>query len=345
MAGSTTNTDILAGVNQLIQAINDLVLVSNCTPAVSVTCSCGTDGSDPPSDPGTEGGAPPDGWEDTDDPPGSPEYNDRKCKIANMLHEQYRGYMQEWSNNGVDIITAAGIVAAITLIAELATPFPLIDGVIGAVLGITTALAIILLNESVDLDNLINLMDANQTDLVCALYNSSGSQVAQDDYIDILETAGAQTGTIILLRAALAIDALNYLFFKKDEAIEASLANYTPPIDCGSCGAPITATITGGTLIAGSTTSGDMTIQGEFYTGLPPSHYLCAVIWSGQTDVDTEITGWVNVPHTGSDFRAWENGTVIIDQDTPPVLTLLDCKSIDFRSNDENTTFRFQWTP
>jgi hypothetical protein len=112
---------------------------------------------------------------------------------------------------------------------------------------------------------LIALIDANEDDLICALYNATTSQDAKDDYIQVLDTAGASAGALLLLQAIFVIDTLNALFFSSEENpdLESAIASYVPPIpcDCGCAGW----TLLFGTLASGSLTDGlPFTIDSAF---------------------------------------------------------------------------------
>lgn len=234
MAGAEDNTNILEGMNQVIKAVNDLVLTS------TTTLNCGGCGTDPPSEPGEEGEEPPPGWAETDDPPGEAGYQTRKCKVANLTHESMLEWMVLWQTYNVDDYVAGSLTVLVVLLGTLVglLAFPVLGAVIGSILGFYGGLALIIIAGGFDLDALVSLMGANEEDLVCALYVSTDAGSAKADYISVLQTAGASAGDIALLEAAIAIDAMNLLFFKKEVgqgAIEAALDGYTGPVDCGDC--------------------------------------------------------------------------------------------------------------
>jgi hypothetical protein len=264
MPGLTDNTDILTGVNQLIQAINDLVISSscNCAPAVSFSCSCGTGGgSEGPSAGGTEGGAPPTGWEDVPGAlPGSGPYNIRKCNVANATFDNIKLWIEQWKIYNVDTYSAALIIPLTSLIGflagELATPVPLIDGIAGLIVGFLIGIAIAVVGGGFDLDNILSIMDTYHQELVCALFEATSTQQAQDDFITVLQENGASAGDILLLRAVLTVDLLNFLFFTRDPIIETALSeDYNPPLPCNCLGCNWSLG-QNGTLVSGSLAAG-----------------------------------------------------------------------------------------
>lgn len=230
MAGVEDNTNILEGMNQVIKAVNDLVLSS------STTLNCGGCGTEPPSDPGEEGEAPPPGWQDLDDAPGTPDYQERKCKVANLIHENYTDWMTLWKAYSVDTYTAGSVTVLITLLGTLLglLALPMLGLIAGAVIGFYAGLALVIIAGGFDLDNLLILLGTEEEDLVCALYNSNDAQTGKDNYIQTLSDAGASAGTLALLEAAIAINAMNLLYFRKDgqDAVEAMLDGYSGPVDC-----------------------------------------------------------------------------------------------------------------
>lgn len=216
---------------------------------------------------GTEGGVAPQNFVDPPTAPGTPEYDERKCKIANLNHEQVMDWLDSWIVNGVDSYIGRGIVGAATfillttilgtLMGEMTTPFPFIDALAGGVVAFIASIATVILAESFSLTTLIALMNANEDDLVCALYLATSAQEAQDDYIQVLDDAGAAAGALLLLQVIFTVDTLNALFFGSEDnpALEIALVGYTPPIPCNCVCAGWD--LLNGTLSSGSLTDGN----------------------------------------------------------------------------------------
>lgn len=199
-------------------------------------------GTEVPSDSGIEYGAPPGYFEPTDEGPGAQTYYSRKCKVAHATHDSYREWLQGWIEQGIDSILDLQI-ATLSVLMSLAlgailTPVPILDEATVIVVGIAAEIALtyISLQGEVDLQGIINIMDAHRDELVCALYEAGDATQARDDYTAILSANGASVGDTTLIAAMMVFDVLNNLFFKSSEAIEAALAVYTPPDNCSGCG-------------------------------------------------------------------------------------------------------------
>lgn len=216
-----------------------------CSPDVNIDVSCGSSGcgggcDNPPSQPGVEGETPPEGW--IDPPEVSPEF-DRKCRVANMTHEGIRQVIYQFYRNDLgDIITTLGLGTAVGVVMAVLT---IITGPIGltiAVAGVVTGICLAFVGQSVDLDELLGILDTNAQDLVCALYSSLDAQAAVDDFVSVLESGGANPAQTNLIRAIFIIDAANALFFSPDNSsgdkLEADLDGYSPTIDCSLCSTP-----------------------------------------------------------------------------------------------------------
>ncbi len=250
------------GLTDLIDAINGLK-----TTGGNVACGC-AGGTIQGSTNGTEGGVPPLNFVEPPTPSGTPEYDTRKCKIANLNHQQVVEWLDSWVVNGVDSYIGRGVLGAAafvlltttlgTLVGELATPFPFIDALAGGVVAFIASIAVVIIAQSFDLSVLIALMNAQEQALVCAFHNATSAQQAQDDYIQVLDDAGAAAGALLLLQAIFSIDTLNALFFgsEANPDLEDALDGYTSPIDCANCGCAGWE-IYVGTLSSGSLTDGN----------------------------------------------------------------------------------------
>lgn len=263
MAGDESSTDIMAGVNQVVTAINDIIVASTCTPQVSVSCDGTGGGTEVPSDGGTQGDTPPTGWSEPPDAVGTPEYDTRKCKMANAIHESLVDWLTLWQTYEVDGFASSFLTIALisllgALVGEIATPVPLIDGIIGLIIGYLSGVAIVIITTTFNLATILSLMSTYEQELVCELYNATTTQGGIDDYIQILDDNGASAGDILLLRAVIAIDLLNNLFFKRGDAVDDALADYTAPLSCAGCTTCSNWVILNGTLISGSL-AGDTT--------------------------------------------------------------------------------------
>ena len=151
----------------------------------------GIEGEPPPTNPGnstvwtTTEGAP------TQTPPGTPDYYDRKCKIANGLVEDVMGVVQVAYDMGVPQLgfDLAFVVMGYA-VGELTTPILALDGVVGAAAGLVLAVTLSLLDAGVDLPALIVGLPNKNKDLVCALYSSTSHTDALLNFKTVLSDAG-----------------------------------------------------------------------------------------------------------------------------------------------------------
>jgi hypothetical protein len=262
MSGEENNTNLLAGLNQLIKAVNDLVLSNtqtvnaSCPPPVTnvyVTCtSTGAGGETgpgggpiiepPPIEPGEPGEV----------PPGFPEgytYNDYlayKCRAANRIVDDLIGTCVNMSSLG----GALGVISGAALYAFINTS--LLSGVLVGVMAIgfsaATAAAIIIATmvaivaEGVGgflyFSNLATALDGQHDDLVCLLFTALSVEAARSDFeaaiddaitgLGIGETISDQLNTIVLTLCGYAV--YNYLW-----TYDAEIAEYVGTSDCQAC--------------------------------------------------------------------------------------------------------------
>ena len=230
--------------------------------SVNVTCKCGGSGcgdcgDQPEAEPGEEGEEPPIGFEEPTDetgiitPPGSPAYQDRKCKIANIIHAQLEEAISKWQQIsifglGIEfVINLFGViwlpqVASILggILGEISTPIPLIDSAIGAIAGRVSAIAALIVDGGVDLDEIQTMLADNEEELVCVLYNSTSAGNAAIEYLLVLENAGMNVANLALLSGIITVNYLNALYFQPEaikEQMEAALPDYEGPVDCSVC--------------------------------------------------------------------------------------------------------------
>jgi hypothetical protein len=260
MAGNVENETVLAALNQQIQAINDLItgiagLVSaiggltlecnnsvNCTPTVSpiinVTCGGVTGGSQFTSEPGEEGGEPPEGWQ----PPSETTVN-RKCKSANAVvwtiqdicSRLIANDAQAWAGYGAAIV--GGLVGGILGLA--ASPF---GAIVGLVLGVVAGATAALVTGSVQLDDMLDAVNGNLGALVCGLYASLDADEARESFVGTMQAAMVMNATTeAFLRLILPNNLVNLLFFTYSDETESAIDEVEILFDCGECAAATTA--------------------------------------------------------------------------------------------------------
>jgi len=257
------------------------------TTNVTTTCKCGGSGcggcgggTEPPSEPAVEGDPPPEGWEPPTDSagteivPGEPAYQSRKCKISNILHTQTRDLIVKINasallKTGVETFGDSFVAMLTTsigyIIGELATPFPVLDGLLGSLIGWLVGFVIVLIVGDVDLDELeAVLTDPNlQEDFVCGLYNGRSAEESINGYLQVLIDNEISFLNQEVIAWVMVPKFVNLIFFKNSDysqEIEAALDGYTGAVDC-ACGNDLTYIFTYCGIEQGAFVSGDFNTQ------------------------------------------------------------------------------------
>jgi len=241
MPGSIENTDLLAGINQLVKAINDLVLVSNCdpvtnvsnnvqTPNITVNCCSSGGGSKLEDEPVDETDTPPPGFEP------DPNIDNRKCKAVNFYYDGVREVFYRWDIDDVQDKGALGFTVVTTLIgAALGTYFPIVGNLIGAVAGAIIGITIAILVAGASPGDMLAIWDANQEEIICALYSATNTTQAKDDVLAICDAGGMSTAEWGIVAWLLSVDGLRVLY-QALPGSEAALDGYVSAVDCAECG-------------------------------------------------------------------------------------------------------------
>lgn len=273
---------IAKGQQQVTVEPTPIELTTNVTTNVSCKCGgsgCGGCGGGTTTTEGEEGGEPPIGWDPPEEEtgteivPGTPLYQNRKCKLANIVHEnlvamfiklrdnEVLSYVAEqWGSSYLQIMTT--MLSAI--IGELATPIPILDGLIGAVVGYILGSLLELLIGELDINEIVDTISdpALQDDLVCAFYSSTSVWEARGNYVTVLQNNGMQLNNAAFVEGFLIAELLNIFFFTKSELaveIEAKLPDYVGPVDCSVCGGCESVLVDVGTIT--NLTANSITIQ------------------------------------------------------------------------------------
>ncbi len=199
----------------------------------SIDCSvCPPTGTYPPTAGIDEEDPPPAGFDDYD-----PAIDDRKCKLANMYFDDIQEVTTLLEANGINDIGALALgsmTALLGLVLGIIATGPVGWG-LGALGAIAGVISFFLL-ASIDLEDLLLILIAEQQDLVLALYNSSTPEGAVAAFKAILSGGGANAAQLAYFDAVNMVVALEVLFFKPDGAygddIEARLDGYEGDIDC-----------------------------------------------------------------------------------------------------------------
>ena len=270
MAGLTDNINILKAINQVVKAINDLIASSSengnettvnvaapsvtvaapsvtVKPNITVNCNCGCGGGSggytPPADPAD----PTDPTEET--PPDGfgtwGEYNDYKCRVSNWIVDglaRTLGIINSFSGTSsfvsvvgiIDVALKAAILEGtaaymgFSIFVGLASTWYLLGA---ALLGLaaTGFIGWIVFSDVVD------GIEENRQELICALKNSTPSSVLAD-FMDVVHSKiidGWATEDVIadIIEWMLPTDTTNKLFVKNDD-----LTTWEKTTDCDGCG-------------------------------------------------------------------------------------------------------------
>ncbi len=299
--------DINTGIADLATAVTALTLqastldntlnvrISQMTTAIDnmqPDCGCPGQGVETPTGSVVEADPPPTGYGTW-----PPAIDERKCKLANMLWDDIYEVTSMLDANDVEAIAALGVgslTALFGLVIALLVSGPVAWGL--ATLGAIAGLIAFFLLESVNLNNLLNIMDTYHEELVCAFYNSVNSQDGLDAFQAVLLGGGASAALIAYIDALNTIDALAVLYFQPDgamgETIEQRLDGYPMTIDCVACLVfgpldwKIAASGTlGATSAEGTLGTGDIyndgtpfVISSVLNTAEPPNHNIICIV-------------------------------------------------------------------
>jgi hypothetical protein len=254
MAGQTDNTDILAALNQQIQAINDLItgvstLVNavagltlecnnnvECRPSVSpminVTCGGVTGGSQFGADSGVEGGTPPGGYE-----PPSEQTENRKCKAANAVTWTVREVCENLYDAGVQQYAGLGAALVGGLVgAVLGSAAPPFGTLVGAVLGVVAGVTAAIVGGGLQLSEMASAIDGNPGAFVCALYTTNAADDARDAFIAAMgEEITLNSASSAFLGLVLSNNLTNLLFFTYSDETEQAIDEVEILFSCTAC--------------------------------------------------------------------------------------------------------------
>lgn len=357
MSGSTTNTNILNAINEVIKALNDLTLtcsptvnVSSSAPSVVVNCSCGGGGSttsDPPFIPPDvnpiEGGTPPSGFEQPT------EIDSRKCKAANYLYDGTLEVLTKFSVYGVEDYINLGIGYLITMIAFLISALAALGGAIGSFaaylsgIGGGSVIASTLSAQGTSISALITVWEEKHNEIVCALYNATAARPAIDAVSDVLSNAGLSSVNVAVFKAIFTVEVATILFFKpamKGVTIEQDLDGYEVTVSCTACGAIVAMTI-------GTQDSGDLAEAGRFTSTLASAFggnrqsVVLNSVGSGGVDITVTL---VDGGGGGSYWVDWYDTSSVYhynDWSSSPNCSISDVSAFSIRGNVDNSADTF----
>lgn len=244
-----TDTTILGALNSLTDAITELggtasaamtalqSAINDLAAAQRSTARCGDCPVGEITDPGLaeEGGTPPPGHEEWP----AETYDLEKCKLANMTYDDlHKVISQLASYNLVNWLEAGVAIVSSTIGAVLAT---LATGPLGiglAVLGVVAGVISVLLLETIDLDELLSILETQHQAIVQGLYNSASNVEAAAVVYDLLDAGGADFSQLNFIEALALAKGLVVMFYQRSDDIGAALAarldGYPVTIECVS---------------------------------------------------------------------------------------------------------------
>ena len=204
-------------------------------------------GSEPPVGPGTP-------W------PDKAAYLDDKCIIANVMWEQFREVVRLLASHNVDSLFSGGVSLAVGIVATMLVATAATAG-IALVVGVVSGIIALLSSQAAfSFSDMLASMDANKTDIVCALYNAPDADTAKTDFV-----AAIDDGTLSAIeQQVLSLMAVNQ-FFNQLFTIPANVLSITPanPIDCATaCVTPCVLGFTGAGGFTNPLGSGDLSLSG-----------------------------------------------------------------------------------
>lgn len=352
MAGQADSTDILAGINQVIVAINDKIFGGG------GSCGCGPESNPVIAPPAAEGqpsgGGGPGG---NGVPPGYPgsiaEYSVYKCKAANYIFDDAHGalvfigsmgtiaggitagslfgtwLLGQLALAGFGTVGAGGVILFASVAAwEIAAIVALI-----AVVTLVAGSAVVVVFTAMASDFL-----AKKDDVVCGMYNAQTVEDAQDVLTDALAdstltfTISAPYDTWEAQIRTMMSDVIDYFaptttfnkLFEEDEAVD----NYTAgTVDCATCDACPDYYIYWGNIVSFTETDLEMTSEwnGSYHvcslafhvTGIPWADNVC-----GPECEFTVVSLTGRTPAAGvTDFKmSNELGISVYNSETPPTI-------------------------
>jgi hypothetical protein len=203
-------------------------------------CGCVDDGQILEPENTVEGDPPPSGFSEYD-----PSIVDRKCKLANMTHDDVLDVTKKLKVMGVENAPALGVgttAGIIDFAFSLLEAGPVRWGM--TVLGSIAGAVAFFLTQAIDLDALIAILEnpSAHEGGVTALYNAPDNTQALADWKTVLTSYGATGAHLAYLDAIKLINGLTAMFFQPDGAegvlISQRLVGFVSLIACTPAAAP-----------------------------------------------------------------------------------------------------------
>lgn len=255
---------------------------------------------------------PPAGYPSAPGQPGGTAYYDRKCKMANAIHEDIVSMITQLHDLNIETLTGSTLNALLGIsmglvISEAIVVVPIIETLLllGGELLIDLVTELLILDF--DFPFLLSKLDSEAEDLVCALYESTEGNQAKDNYLQILENVGVGIDDRRVVEILMFADVYNHLYWLGDGFIEARMAAYDPPYPCNDCACD-------NYVEADSVdfSVGTHTWDAVYHAGLDQYRIVINYCHQGATKLDTtfnSITGYTDNPGN-IDFRLFSYPTL-----------------------------------
>jgi hypothetical protein len=179
--------------------------------------------------------------------PGSAAHFDRKCKVINAVVQLARDFLQQCAdspiiqpalNFALTVMIQILINVFTVMIAAIDGPLWLMDIVAAFGWLYFERIAISFAAEGVDLQQLVDDVNDNIEDIVCAMYGAGNSLSMVLASMEVLENAGTSDPNLSVWGNILSFDILNYAWLQRENAPEQweqELRDYVALWPCDDC--------------------------------------------------------------------------------------------------------------
>lgn len=214
---------------QIAQALNNIaVAIQSSRNEVNVSCLCpegtGTMPVEPSGEQPTEFG-PDERW------PNETVYLSDKCTVANIIWQDYLKVITDLNGYNVDNFVNVGIPTSIGIVGTIIA-FGAMAPVVITVAVVSAIVAIFFAANGIELMNIINSLNTNKEDLICAMQESTNGDQAVLEFINVLDDGSLNTLELQLVNIITFTSLMNQLFTVPEDII-----SRTPdaPFDCSTC--------------------------------------------------------------------------------------------------------------
>jgi len=217
-------SNINATLEDIIAAFNEMLEQSE------KCCSAQGGKVEPtPSDKQPEYGNPGDKYQSSE------EYFNARCNASNAIHDTVLELVIWLKDNNVGLKAGVfgGITSAIVLGLTLSGPG---GWAIMAISGAVAAIAVWVVNEALDFEDVENALNAEHSDLIAALYTATSANNARAAYLAVLDAGSVPVSSeeMFLIKLMLPFSLLNQIFDPRED-----MATYESPSPIVCAGAPL----------------------------------------------------------------------------------------------------------